>query len=297
MMPNEQWDAFVSHASEDKEGFVRALAQALTALGAKVWYDEFSLKLGDSLSRSIDRGLAQSRHGIVVLSPAFMSKPWPERELQGLVAREVSGHSTILPIWHNIERERVLDFSPPLADKIAVKTAGSSAGEIALQILSVIRPDIYANTPHAELRKRINGETLRDLQAELEDTRAQLAEFQCAFCGSPLVESQHVPVDQEERDWDKIRSFECGHIEFAGAVQRACPSDPRFPKFEEYEVQCKENPEEKPTMFRWTCHAFPKTVMARGVHLRSSYGPTEQEARAALRQHYDEMATPRWRKS
>ena len=64
--PALQWDAFISHAWEDKESFVRPLAHALTALGATVWYDEFSLKLGDSLSASIDRGLAGSRYGIVV---------------------------------------------------------------------------------------------------------------------------------------------------------------------------------------------------------------------------------------
>ena len=58
-----QWDAFISHAWEDKESFVRPLAHRLTALGALVWYDEFSLKLGDSLSSSIDKGLAGSlRH-------------------------------------------------------------------------------------------------------------------------------------------------------------------------------------------------------------------------------------------
>jgi hypothetical protein len=86
-----QWDAFISHAWEDKESFVRPLAHALTALGAAVWYDEFSLKLGDSLSASIDRGLASSRYGIVVLSKAFIAKRWPQRELQGLVAREMEG--------------------------------------------------------------------------------------------------------------------------------------------------------------------------------------------------------------
>jgi len=82
-----QWDAFISHAWEDKESFVRPLAHALTALGAAVWYDEFSLRLGDSLSASIDKGLAGSRYGIVVLSKAFIAKRWPQRELQGLVKR------------------------------------------------------------------------------------------------------------------------------------------------------------------------------------------------------------------
>jgi hypothetical protein len=76
--PSQNWDAFISHASEDKERFVRPLARALKNLGVEIWYDEFSLKLGDSLSRSIDKGLAQSRYDIVVLSEAFMTKSWPE---------------------------------------------------------------------------------------------------------------------------------------------------------------------------------------------------------------------------
>lgn len=54
-------DLFLSHATEDKDGFVRPLAHALTALGASVWYDEFSLRAGDSLRESIDRGLRSSR--------------------------------------------------------------------------------------------------------------------------------------------------------------------------------------------------------------------------------------------
>lgn len=72
------WDAFISHASEDKPEFVRPLADALAKYGLAVWYDELSLSIGDSLSRSIDKGLENSNFGIVVLSPAFFSKNWPE---------------------------------------------------------------------------------------------------------------------------------------------------------------------------------------------------------------------------
>lgn len=68
---DDYWDLFISHASEDKESFVRPLAHFLRELGLKVWYDEFTLSVGDSLSRSIDNGLARSRYGVVVISPAF----------------------------------------------------------------------------------------------------------------------------------------------------------------------------------------------------------------------------------
>lgn len=70
----KSYDAFISHATEDKEDLVRPLAARLLELGFAIWYDEFQLKVGDSLRRSIDRGLANSRFGIVVLSPSFFAK-------------------------------------------------------------------------------------------------------------------------------------------------------------------------------------------------------------------------------
>jgi len=115
-------DEFISHASEDKDDIVRPLAQALQQRGYDIWYDEFSLTLGDSLRRSIDRGLAGSKFGIVVLSPNFLTKEWPQRELDGLVAREIDGQKVILPIWHKISRGEILRYSPVLADKLAANT-------------------------------------------------------------------------------------------------------------------------------------------------------------------------------
>jgi len=70
----KDYDVFISHASEDKDAIVRSLAEALVKGGLKVWYDEFELKIGDSLRRKIDKGLAHSRFGIVVLSQAFFKK-------------------------------------------------------------------------------------------------------------------------------------------------------------------------------------------------------------------------------
>lgn len=85
-----EWDAFVCHASEDKEIFVRALCQRLAGEGLKIWYDEFSLRVGDSLRESIEKGLANSRFGIVVLRQAFIQKDWPQRDKPGEDA-EASG--------------------------------------------------------------------------------------------------------------------------------------------------------------------------------------------------------------
>lgn len=117
-----EWDAFLSHAGEDKNEVAVPLADALAARGIRVWLDAISMTVGDSLNRSIDRGLAKSRFGVVVLSQNFFAKEWPQRELDGLVAREVEGQKVILPVWHQIDKSGVLRYSPTLADKLAVTT-------------------------------------------------------------------------------------------------------------------------------------------------------------------------------
>lgn len=109
---HESYDVFISHASEDKDVIVRPLANALTARGLNVWYDEFTLRIGDSLRQNIDRGLRASRIGLVVLSPSFISKGWTNCELDGIVTRTISGEQIMLPIWHNITKQEVVDFRP-----------------------------------------------------------------------------------------------------------------------------------------------------------------------------------------
>jgi hypothetical protein len=133
------YDVFISHASEDKDDVVRPLAHALRDAGLSVWYDEFELKIGDSLRKKIDQGLARSRFGIVVLSPRFLSKGWTNYELDGIVTRSVDGEQIILPVWHEITKREVMDFSPSLADKVARNTATFTVEEIADEIASLIQ--------------------------------------------------------------------------------------------------------------------------------------------------------------
>ena len=120
---DKKYDFFISHASEDKDDIVRELAEALRNNGFKVWYDEFELKIGDSLRKKIDYGLSNANYGIVIVSPSFVKKNWTEYELNGMVAREMNGHKVILPIWHKITKDEVLKFSPSLADKLALNTS------------------------------------------------------------------------------------------------------------------------------------------------------------------------------
>ena len=132
------YDVFISHASEDKDEVVRPLANELCNKGIKVWYDEFEMKIGDSLRRKIDKGLANSRFGIVVVSKDFIKKGWTNYELDGIITKAVSGEQIILPIWHNITKKEVIDFSPSLADKLARNTAINTIEEISQEITELI---------------------------------------------------------------------------------------------------------------------------------------------------------------
>ena len=134
-----QYDVFISHASEDKDAVVRPLANALKDRGVVVWYDEFEMRIGDSLRRKIDKGLANSRFGIVVISRDFIKKGWTNYELDGIMTRAVSGEQILLPVWHNITKKEVVDYSPSLADKVARNTAVNTVEEIAEEIASLIQ--------------------------------------------------------------------------------------------------------------------------------------------------------------
>jgi hypothetical protein len=134
-----RYDVFLSHASEDKETIARPLYEALTAAGVSVWFDEAVLKLGDSLSARIDEGLAKCTHGIIIISPSFLDKRWPQRELAGLVAREVAGgEKRILPIWHDIDHATLVERSLTLADRVAGRSSEGIA-ELVRKILEVVR--------------------------------------------------------------------------------------------------------------------------------------------------------------
>ena len=138
----KQYDVFISHASEDKDEIVRPLALALQNQRLSVWYDEFELKIGDSLRRKIDKGLANSKFGIVVLSKHFIEKGWTNYELDGIITRAITGEQILLPIWHNITKKEVMDFSPSLADKLARNTASNTVEEIAQEIAELIRNNV-----------------------------------------------------------------------------------------------------------------------------------------------------------
>jgi len=132
------YDAFISHASEDKYEIVRPLAGILKEYGFRVWYDEFNLEVGDSLRKSIDSGLVNSRYGIVIISPDFLRKNWTEYELNSLVAKEIDGEKVILPIWHRVTKKDVMSYSPMLADKYALNTSNEPLDLIAKKLCKTL---------------------------------------------------------------------------------------------------------------------------------------------------------------
>ncbi|MFO0905844.1 MAG: toll/interleukin-1 receptor domain-containing protein [Pirellulales bacterium] len=139
------WDLFISHASEDKADVARPLAEKLQSKGVNVWYDEFTLQIGDRLRQSIDDGLAKSRYGVVVLSPRFFEKKWPQDELDGLLSMETPQQTRILPVWHQVTVEQVKQFSPILAGRYGIAT-GASLNDIVDKLIS--RVMVYRVNDH-----------------------------------------------------------------------------------------------------------------------------------------------------
>ena len=95
--------------------------------------------MGDSLRRSIDQGLINSRYGIVVLSSSFFKRDWTNYELDGFVNKEMNGMKVILPIWHKVSKDEVQKFSLSLADKVALNSSIYSVKEIAEEINELIK--------------------------------------------------------------------------------------------------------------------------------------------------------------
>lgn len=140
------WDVFISHASEDTEQVVLPLVRALQRAGVKVWVDAQELTLGDSLRRRIDQGLAGSRFGVLVLSPAFFRKEWPQRELDAALALEVQHGKKVLPVLHDLDLSALSMRAPLLADKVGVSTS-SGMDVVAREILRAIGRPVTKVTP------------------------------------------------------------------------------------------------------------------------------------------------------
>jgi len=114
--------AFISHDSRDKSDIAQPLALKLLQFMCPVWYDESTLRVGDSLRESIEAGLKQCPKCIVLLTPNFLANSgWSKREYESIFTRElVEKKRVILPVWHKVTAKDVYEYSPVLADRVAV---------------------------------------------------------------------------------------------------------------------------------------------------------------------------------
>jgi hypothetical protein len=146
-----EFDVFISHSSVDKP-YIAPLVSALEAAGISVWFDKTTMEWGDSLRSEIDRGLAACRYGIVVFSKAFLKKKkWTEHELNALFAREKPGKKVILPIWHGITRDDLIEYSPAFADRLAKNSITDSYADIVESLLLMLgRPNLVPARASAE---------------------------------------------------------------------------------------------------------------------------------------------------
>lgn len=137
----KRYDVFISHAWEDKDDFVRPLAKRLSEENIEVWYDEISIQWGTSIRQSIDKGLANSKFGLVVISNTFLSKYSTNYEIDGIFQKEArDGGQYLLPIWHHVSKDEILGKSPSLADRHALNSSTHSIEDIVNEVKNRIEP-------------------------------------------------------------------------------------------------------------------------------------------------------------
>ena len=114
--------AFISHDSRDKELIATPIANALQSRILPIWYDEYSLKLGDSLRETIEKGLKECKKCILILSPNFLSNSgWTKTEFNTIFTREIiETKNLVLPIWAGVSKKEIYEYSPILVDRVGV---------------------------------------------------------------------------------------------------------------------------------------------------------------------------------
>jgi len=115
--------AFISHDSRDKKEIAEPLALQLLKMMCPVWFDQYSLRVGDSLRGSIEKGLQECPKCILILTPNFLNNNgWTKVEYDSIFTRElVERQRVILPVWHNVTPADVYKYSPILADRFGAQ--------------------------------------------------------------------------------------------------------------------------------------------------------------------------------
>ncbi len=131
--------AFISHDSKDR-ATAQTIATYLQNRLCPVWYDEFSLSVGDNLRESIEKGLKESKKCILVLSRDFLSNPgWTKKEFDSIFTREILEQTRlILPVWLNVSTEDVFAYSPSLANVFALNWVELGEEEVCKKLHKAI---------------------------------------------------------------------------------------------------------------------------------------------------------------
>jgi hypothetical protein len=131
--------AFISHDSRDKDSIARPLANELMDVMGRVWFDEYSLKLGASLRESIERGLRECKRCVLILTPNFLSNSgWTKTEFNSIFTRElIEKTNVIIPVWAGVTPKQVYEYSPSLADKVAANW-NDGCTKVALKIRAAV---------------------------------------------------------------------------------------------------------------------------------------------------------------
>ncbi len=119
---NEKPLAFISHDSRDKTTIALPLALELQKKGCPIWFDQFSLKVGDSLRESIEKGIKECKKCILVLTPRFLSNTgWTKVEFNSVFSRQIlEKNNVVLPIWHRVTKQQVYEYCPSLLDTMGI---------------------------------------------------------------------------------------------------------------------------------------------------------------------------------
>ncbi|MES2654899.1 MAG: toll/interleukin-1 receptor domain-containing protein [Bacteroidota bacterium] len=133
-------DIFLCHAWDDRKGAAKELHDLLELKGITVWFSEKDVLLGSSLLREIDKGLAKSRVGIVLVTPSFLKRVKGEgiadKELSALLARDL-----LVPIIHNTTFEDLREVSPLLGSRSGLSTIEDTMQDIAAKLAELVTPE------------------------------------------------------------------------------------------------------------------------------------------------------------
>lgn len=164
------YDLFISYSHADSGAIVESLVEELEAYGVDVWYDKGEVEIGDSITESIDEGLRQSNFGVVVLSEGYFegTSQW---ELNGLVTRHNREDSVILPLWHGIDYDFVVEQSASLADLRAEKLTTENILDIAAELHRTVEREgeEIENWGQDEGEATVDAPSYRDLDVRFQE--------------------------------------------------------------------------------------------------------------------------------